>query len=75
MSFLELTCGASFVVEYFSVHEAVSEPFRISIQAGATDANVDLGAVVGKPASLRVSTGYAQVQGCTRTFSGICNFA
>ena len=58
----------------FSIHEAISSPFTVSIWARSEDPGITMESVVGKPASFRIETGYAHVKsGGTRSWEGICS--
>jgi len=58
----------------FSVHEAVSALFSVSVWARSEDDSILMEAVVGKPASFRLESGYAHVMsGGTRLWKGICS--
>ena len=61
MPTLELTFASgesTLSVRRFSVHEAISSLFTVSVVARSPSADVDLEALVGRPASLRVESGY-----------------
>ncbi len=75
MPILELSfaCGeTSLSVRHFAVQEAVSSLFTVSVMARSESPGIDLEAIVGKPASLRVVSGwlYARLGGA-RLWSGI----
>jgi type VI secretion system secreted protein VgrG len=76
MPILDFTCalGTPFDVRSFHVEEGVSRPFSVELTLVSRDASLDLGAVIGKPASLHLETGYAHAPG-GRTFTGVCSFA
>src|SRR5690348_7684791 len=78
MSILELRfdCGeTSLSVRRFSVHEAVSTPFTVSVWARSESPTVDIGAIIGQPAGLQLVTGYLNVAGGgSRVWSGICSY-
>jgi type VI secretion system secreted protein VgrG len=75
MSVLELYFEggeASLSVRRFSVHEAVSSLFAVSVWARADDPSIDLEAIVGKQASLRIASGQLfALHGGTRVWTGI----
>lgn len=77
MPILELTLsgGAKLSVHNFSVQEALSELFHVSVVARAQRPDLDLEAIVGKPASLHIVAGWTYVkdQG-TRTWKGVCSY-
>ncbi|WP_437638687.1 type VI secretion system Vgr family protein [Sorangium sp. So ce854] len=79
MSILELVLGSgesSLSVRRFSIREAVSTPFSISLWARSPDPSLDLGALVGQPASFRMVAGYAHVLGGgARGWSGVVSYA
>jgi type VI secretion system secreted protein VgrG len=76
MPVLQLTCasGAPLDVRSFNASEPLSRPFVVDVTALSTDPDLDLGAITGKPASLRVESGYLHAAG-GRTFSGVCESA
>ncbi len=77
MATLELSfdCGdESFSVRRFAVKEAVSTPFTVSVWARTRSQDVDLEAIVGKPASLRIASDLAfGALGGGRTWAGVCS--
>ena len=57
--YLSLASGeSSLSVRRFSVRESISAPFTISVWAVSESPSLDLAAIVGRGASLRVVTGY-----------------
>ncbi|MRG96740.1 type VI secretion system Vgr family protein [Polyangium spumosum] len=77
MPILELSfaCGeTSLSVRHFSVQEAVSSLFTVSVMARSESPGIDLEAIIGKPASLRVVSGWLHARlGGARLWSGIVN--
>jgi type VI secretion system secreted protein VgrG len=78
MSILELTFASgedSFSVRRFSVHEAISSLFTVSVWARSESPTIDLESIVGQPASLRIASGmkFAR-QGGARYWTGVCSF-
>jgi type VI secretion system secreted protein VgrG len=76
MSILELSFAggeSSLSVRRFSVHETVSAPFVLSVWARSTDSDIDLEAIVGKGAGLKITSGVAHVQEATRLWTGVCS--
>ncbi|MDC0744952.1 type VI secretion system Vgr family protein [Polyangium mundeleinium] len=75
MAILELSfaCGeSSLSVRRFSVHESVSGLFTVSVWARSESPSIDLEAIIGQPASLRVVSGYRFARlGGARLWSGI----
>ncbi|MRG97029.1 type VI secretion system Vgr family protein [Polyangium spumosum] len=75
MPVLELTfaCGeSSLLVRRFSVHESVSGLFTVSVWARSESPSIDLEAIIGQPASLRVVSGWLFAKlGGARLWSGI----
>ncbi len=75
MSVLELSFEGgetSLSVRRFSVHEAVSSLFTVSVWARAENPSVDLEAIVGKQASLRVVSGQVfALHGGSRFWTGV----
>jgi len=68
------TAGAPCSPRRFSVHEAVSSLFTVSVWARSEDDSIPTGSVVGKPASFGLESGYAHVKsGGTRLWKGICS--
>ncbi|MDI1437310.1 type VI secretion system Vgr family protein [Polyangium sorediatum] len=75
MAILELSfaCGeSSLSVRRFSVHESVSGLFTVSVWARSESPSIDLEAIIGQPASLRVVSGYLFARlGGARLWTGI----
>ncbi|MBI4703216.1 MAG: type VI secretion system tip protein VgrG [Deltaproteobacteria bacterium] len=72
---LSVASGDPLSVRRFSAKEAVSHLFAIEILARSEDPNIDLEGIVGKPASLRLRTGYKHAAlGGARYWTGICSF-
>ena len=75
MSVLELSFEGgetSLSVRRFSVHEAVSSLFTVSVWARAENPSIDLEAIVGKQASLRVVSGQVfALNGGSRFWTGV----
>ncbi|MDI1442502.1 type VI secretion system tip protein TssI/VgrG [Polyangium sp. 6x1] len=75
MPVLELTfaCGeSSLSVRRFSVHESVSGLFTVSVWARSESPSIDLEAIIGQPASLRIVSGWLFARlGGARLWSGI----
>ena len=78
MSILELFFSSgedSLSVRRFSVHEAVSSLFTVSVWARSESPTVDLEGIVGQAASLRIASGMKfSRQGGARYWTGICSF-
>ncbi|HSN99392.1 MAG TPA: type VI secretion system tip protein TssI/VgrG [Candidatus Nanopelagicales bacterium] len=73
---LELTFASgekSLSVRRFSVHEAVSGLFTVSVWARSESPTVDLEAIVGKPATFRVVTGVLHARTGARLWTGVVN--
>ena len=62
----------SLSVRRFVVHEAISSLFSVSVWARSPDASVDLSALVGQAAGLRIESGYKFAHEPGRMWSGIC---
>jgi len=75
---LELTfqCGESSLhVVRFTIHEAVSTPYTVSVWARSENPAIDLAPIAGQPAGAKIIAGYINVQnGGTRTWSGLCSY-
>lgn len=78
MSVLELSFASgesSLSVRRFSVHEAISSFFTVSVWARSKNESLELPKLVGKEASLRVLAGYKWAQlGAARYWTGICSY-
>jgi len=76
MSELELSFASgetSLSVRQVTVSEGVSTLFEVAVVARSEDASLDLEAMVGKPAALRATSGYAfAAYGGGRMWTGIC---
>jgi type VI secretion system secreted protein VgrG len=78
MPLLELSFASgesSLEVRRFAIHEALGTLFAAQIWARSHDPSVDLEALVGKEASLRLDPGYANVTNNARVYSGIVSSA
>ncbi|UQA56819.1 type VI secretion system Vgr family protein [Polyangium aurulentum] len=78
MAFFELSfeCGdTSLTVRRFSIHEAVSTPFAVSLWARSENPAVDIEAIVGHPAIFKVRSGYSNITSSgMRVWSGYVSF-
>ncbi len=75
MPFVHLTCavGSPFEVRRFKIQEALHEPFSAEVIVTADDPNVDLGAIIGREATLELATGVTHAAKGRRAWIGICN--
>jgi type VI secretion system secreted protein VgrG len=76
MSILELSFAggeSSLSVRRFTAHETVSAPFVLSVWACSTSPDIDLEAIVGKGAGLKIISGLAQALQSTRVWTGVCS--
>src|SRR6185295_5114378 len=62
---------SSLSVRRFSAYEAVSTPFVASVWACSENPAVDIGAIIGKAAVLRI----VMPTGAVRSWNGICSYA
>ncbi len=78
MSFFELKFDSgesSLTVRRFSIHEAVSTPFTVSVWVRSEDPAVDLSGIVGQAAIFRMRSGYARISGAgVRVWSGYVSY-
>lgn len=66
---------SSLSVRRFSIHEAVSSPFTISVWARSENPAIDIGAIVGQAAGIRITSGFVNVTGGgARTWNGLCSY-
>ncbi len=65
----------SLSVRQFTVHEGVSSLFQVDVVARSPSDDVDLEALLGRPASFRVQRALGEGAGAPRTFNGICSAA
>jgi type VI secretion system secreted protein VgrG len=72
---LSLACGERLRVHRFSVREAISSLFSVQVLARSSDPCVDLKGIVGRPAALRIASGYRFARGGERLWSGLCHHA
>ncbi len=73
---LQIAGKQELFVRHFTVNEAVSELFTVSILARSRDHSLDFSSIVGKPASLRIQAGYENVAGGGgRALSGVVSYA
>jgi type VI secretion system secreted protein VgrG len=63
----------SLSVRRFAVEESMSGLFSVSVWARSPNDDLDLESIVGKKASLHLSSGVRFTKGGARTFGGICN--
>ena len=76
MSLLELTFESgetSLDVRRFDVQESISGLFSLSVRALSPNADIDLEAIVGKKASLRIVSGVVFARAGTRFWTGVCS--
>jgi len=74
---LELTFASdesSLSVRRFSVHEAVSSLFTVSIWARSENPAIDFEAIIGKPASFRLERGVVHARTGARLWTGVCSY-
>jgi len=75
MSILELHFASgeeSLSVRRFTVEEALSAPFGVSILARSPSDAIDLETIVGRAASFRIASGLLHVAAATRLWTGLC---
>ena len=72
---LSLACGEPLRVHRFSVREALSSLFTVHVLARSPDPCIDLKAIVGQLAALRVASGYRFAYRGERLWSGLCHHA
>ncbi|HEY4118370.1 MAG TPA: type VI secretion system tip protein TssI/VgrG [Byssovorax sp.] len=66
---------SSLSVRRFSVHEAVSVPFTVSIWARSPNPAIDLTSLTGKAAGFVCSSGFANLTGAgSRSWNGVCSY-
>ncbi|MFO0761046.1 MAG: type VI secretion system tip protein TssI/VgrG [Byssovorax sp.] len=78
MSLLEIKTAGSppLDVRFFSVREAISSPFEVTVKALSPDPSLDLAAITGEPAAFRIASGLAfALEGGARQWSGTCRSA
>ncbi|MBI4705786.1 MAG: type VI secretion system tip protein VgrG [Deltaproteobacteria bacterium] len=76
MPILELSFACkeeSLSVRRFSVHETLSGLFSVAVWARSPNEDIDLDAIVGKPAALRVASGLKHARVGERRWTGICS--
>lgn len=78
MAFFELKLDggeSSLTVRRFSIHEAVSTPFTVSVWVRSEDPAVNLSTIVGRAAIFRVRSGYAKISSAgMRVWSGYVSY-
>lgn len=62
----------SFSVRQFSVHEAISGLFSVAVLACSPNEDIDLEAIVGRPASFLMTNGLSFAHAGTRSLHGVC---
>ncbi|MFO0587887.1 MAG: type VI secretion system tip protein TssI/VgrG [Polyangiaceae bacterium] len=78
MPLLQLSFGSgesSLEVRRFVVHESTSSLFRIHVVARSPNPSVDLAAIAGQPAGLRIESGVMHVLKHDRVWTGVCAVA
>lgn len=78
MPLLQLSFGSgesSLSVRRFVVQEAMSTLFRIVVWARSPNPSIDLSAIAGQPAGLRIESGVAHVFKHDRVWTGVCSLA
>jgi type VI secretion system secreted protein VgrG len=66
--------GAALSVRRFEVREGVSTLFEVRLELASPDPSLDFGAIVGRPASLRIEPGLALgPSGTGRAWAGVCS--
>lgn len=76
MALLELSFESgddSLSVRQFSVHEAMSGLFSVSVVARSPNDDIDFESIVGRKASLRIANGLRFALAGARAFHGICS--
>jgi type VI secretion system secreted protein VgrG len=76
MSMLELSFESgedSLSVRRFSVREGLSSLFEISIEARSPNEDIDLSAIIGRGATLRMVAGTRHLARDARLWGGVCN--
>jgi type VI secretion system secreted protein VgrG len=63
---------SSLSVRHVGAHEAISGLFSVTVHARSTDDDIDLEAIIGKKAELRVATGDVFGLSPSRRWSGVC---
>ncbi|MFO0590223.1 MAG: type VI secretion system tip protein TssI/VgrG [Polyangiaceae bacterium] len=74
MAIVELSFASgehSLSVRKFSVHESMSNLFRVALEVRSPNEDVDLEAIVGRPALFRVASGVAWAHQGTRVWTGV----
>lgn len=75
MPIAELTfeCGeTSLSVRSFRIEDAVSKPFSVMVMARSPH-QIDLESIVGRSATLRITSGVAHLHHAARTWTGVCH--
>ncbi len=75
MPILELSFASkedSLSVRRFSVHEGLSTMFEVALWAMSPYENIDLEAIVGKPAAFKINSGVLYALRPARIWSGVC---
>src|SRR5262245_26122153 len=63
---------SSLSVRRFSIHDAVSNPFTVSVWARSENPAIDLGCIVGQQAGIKLTAGFIpRLGGGARTWSGV----
>ena len=60
-------------VRRFTVREALSAPFEVDLEAVSPSEEIDLAALVGRPASVGLVVGTKDLPRSTRSWSGVCS--
>ncbi|XXY52595.1 type VI secretion system tip protein TssI/VgrG [Sorangium sp. So ce269] len=70
---LSLGCGEVLRVQRVSIREGVSQLFTVEVEASSPEPCVDLGAIAGQPAALRIACGEGSGLHGERVWSGVCS--
>ncbi|WP_438019377.1 type VI secretion system tip protein TssI/VgrG [Sorangium sp. So ce315] len=70
---LSLACGEALRVERVAIREAMSSLFTVEVEATSPEPCVDLGAIAGQPAALRIEAGEGSGLHGERGWSGVCS--
>ncbi|WP_437946576.1 type VI secretion system tip protein TssI/VgrG [Sorangium sp. So ce296] len=70
---LWLACGEALRVDRVAIREGVSSLFAVEVEAVSPEPWVDLGAIAGQPAALRIEAGEGSGLHGERVWSGVCS--
>ncbi len=70
---VHIDTGDALDVSRFSIYEAMSRPFEVTLFVRSPNTHIDFDKVVNRPASFRIASGVAHSEESVRTWTGVCS--